>query len=506
MIVLSHVQPAMGQNRDRFNNFKQKRSVRFQNFKDKKQQELDEFRRKRNIEFAAAMGNTKWKAFDKQTPTPKPVDKDVPPIISDDNRRQDEKRSIKVTPYIISVPEPQPNPITPIKENKDIQKYGTFSFYGTKMKARWGDLASFRLASKDEKGLGKAYELLTDPKYDNLLYDCLELRKSYQLCDWAYYLMLGQLSETVCGKGSNEAVFLQGVLYHQSGYMMRFGFEQGNHNLHLLVRFDTTPFLMAPFVVEGKIFYAPDNVKSSKVHIFDKAFDGEKEMTLSISKSPLLAKDLSEEKTIHARSYPLVVKSIINKNLINFFNDYPASYRDDNFMTKWAYYGNTPVSGEIRNQVYPKLREAIQNVPQLNAVNLLLNWVQPLHPQDNSKRNLSGQVGLPYGNDDAMWGRDRTFFAEETLYYPYSDCEDHAILFSHLVRDLVGLDVALVYYPGHLATAVCFDVDVAGDSFIVDGRKFVIADPTLYRGKVGETMSQYWNTDPKEIKLIVLDR
>ena len=81
-----------------------------------------------------------------------------------------------------------------------------------------------------------------------------------------------------------------------------------------------------------------------------------------------------------------------------------------------------------------------------------------------------------------MWGKDRAFFAEESLYYPYSDCEDRSILFSHLVRDILGLDVALVYTPGHLFTAICFDENVKGSHVMIGGRKFVICDPTVING------------------------
>ena len=62
-----------------------------------------------------------------------------------------------------------------------------------------------------------------------------------------------------------------------------------------------------------------------------------------------------------------------------------------------------------------------------------------------------------YKLDSEMWGvADRAFFPDETLHYPYRDCEDGAILFTRLVRDLLGLPSALVYYPGHLAAAVAF--------------------------------------------------
>jgi hypothetical protein len=53
------------------------------------------------------------------------------------------------------------------------------------------------------------------------------------------------------------------------------------------------------------------------------------------------------------------------------------------------------------------------------------------------------------------------------------------------VRDLLGLDVLLLYYPGHLATAVNFPTEVKGDFFMVDGLRFTICDPTFIGAGVG---------------------
>ena len=89
--------------------------------------------------------------------------------------------------------------------------------------------------------------------------------------------------------------------------------------------------------------------------------------------------------------------------------------------------------------------EEIKKLGKLEAVERLLNLLQ---------------TGLTYGYDSEVWGCDRAFFAEETLYYPFCDCEDRAILLSRLVRDLLGLETILVYYPGHLAMAVSSSISL----------------------------------------------
>lgn len=94
------------------------------------------------------------------------------------------------------------------------------------------------------------------------------------------------------------------------------------------------------------------------------------------------------------------------------------------------------------------------------------------------------------------------FFADETLYYPSCDCEDRAILFTRLIRDLLGLKTALIYYPGHLASAVCFTENVAGDYLLLEDNRYLICDPTYINAPVGKTMP---DMDNKKAKVILLD-
>jgi hypothetical protein len=70
------------------------------------------------------------------------------------------------------------------------------------------------------------------------------------------------------------------------------------------------------------------------------------------------------------------------------------------------------------------------------------------------------------------------------------------------VRELLGLEVALVYYPGHLATAVCFKGGPYGDYFNVNGKKYTVCDPTYIGASIGLTMPDMNN---KEAELTILN-
>ena len=112
------------------------------------------------------------------------------------------------------------------------------------------------------------------------------------------------------------------------------------------------------------------------------------------------------------------------------------------------------------------------------------------------------QTAFQYQTDQEQFGYERPLFGDETFYYPYSDCEDRSILFSILVRELLGLDIVLLHYPHHLATAVNFgDEEVYGSYFSINGQKYVISDPTYINAPVGECMPQFQNSSAEIVKI-----
>ena len=63
------------------------------------------------------------------------------------------------------------------------------------------------------------------------------------------------------------------------------------------------------------------------------------------------------------------------------------------------------------------------------------------------------------------------------------------MLFSYLVKELLGLKVIGLVYPGHVATAVNFPGNEAGDYVHYKDDKYVIADPTFINAPFGLTMA-----------------
>lgn len=470
-----------------FDKFMQSVEKEFDDFNKENEKEYDSFRQQIMKDFVAFVRNP-WKEFEETKPVPLPKEEPVPPVVMP---KEDKDKPVKDNPVVIKdvikpAPiEPQPTPIVPIKEIPIVQeKTVDFTFFGTQGKARFDTAKRMSLNGNSEKDIANALAAVNPSDYDNLLLDCLAMREKLRLSDWGYLQMLKELSDNVCGKGTNESALMLAYLYMQSGYKMRLAIN--GSKLYMLYASKHQIFNQCSFGVKGDVFYGVEDLPS-RLCICEASFPKEKELSLLINEDQHFANDESSPRTIVSEFYKnMKVTVSVNKNLIAFYNTYPSSMINDNFMTRWAMYANTPLDETVKKHAYPTLKEQLKGLSQLEAVNRLLNFVQ---------------TGLVYEYDNKVWGRDRAFFAEESLYYPYCDCEDRSILFTKLVRDLLGLDCILIYYPGHLAAAVAFTEDVKGDYIMLNDRKFVVSDPTYIGAPVGITMP---NMDNKSATVILL--
>ena len=450
--------------------FAQSFKEQYEQFKNNAQNSYSSFRDECNHRYIKFLAES-WDWYEGKAPIPMPKDESpVPPkpYVGENDIPHIDTKPVEIDLIDIG---PQPKPIEPIKEiPTPDEEYFTLKFYGQECKIRLPEFAKLNLYDCQPNSIASGWENLCNEEMNNAIRDCLETRIRYNLCDWAYLMFLDQLAQQYCDN-PNGATLLTAFLFCQSGYQMRFAVDGAK--LLLLYGSKHQIFDKGYFDVDGLSFY-PLGEPSNSISICGAAFEGETPMSLIIDKEQLLGMDMSIERTITAeRDKNMSIVSYVPKRLIEFYNTYPTSALDGNPMTRWAMYANTPLAQKTKDKLYPYLRKYIAEKNNLQASELLLNWVQ---------------TGFVYEYDDKVWGHDRAFFAEETLYYPYADCEDRSILFSRLIRDLLDLDVALIYYPGHLATAVCFEQEAAGDAMIIGGRKFIVCDPTYIGAPVGAQM------------------
>lgn len=458
-------------------------------FNQNRSNNFNDYRQKLNAEYISKT-KEKWKDFNSFRGLVLP-DRDTKPVdpieMSDEDARKDKKDNQLNIGEVVSPirNNGSPSPIAPVQEIPDSDpQYVSFSYLSTSLQVRKPKGNSFRLSDIDEASVANAWEQLCDTRYNNMIIDCLRLRSSLKLCDWAYLMMLQSLGNSYCGFHTNESTLLMAYIYSQSGYKMRLG--QANGKLHMLYSSQHKVYGTPYCEIDGDKFYAMSkNVGNLSINAA--RYPKEKSMSLWVANNPKVSFSASPIRTLTSKRYPeMSIQVRENNNLFPFFDSFPVSEVGGNFMTRWAIYANTPICQETQSILYPQLRSFIDGYSELDAVERLLNWVQ---------------TAFVYEYDDKVWGGDRAFFPDETLYYPYCDCEDRSILFTRLVRDLLGLKCILIYYPGHLASAVCFNENVRGDYIQLNGTRYVVCDPTYIGASVGRTMP---DMDNNTAKIIVL--
>lgn len=482
---------AIAQGSTAFQKYNAQRQARFDKFREEKRKAFEEFRRKRNEEFAKLLRKD-WTTVESNPVKPRPKDETLPPVVAP---KEDERPTTppkpKPVPYeeVVPAPQPapQPQPVDPIEEvpitfTVPVQQ---FTFLGTPVHVRMDKKNLVHLRKLNKNAVADAWLKLSEEAYTNLIHDCLQIRQEHSLCDWAYLLMLEQMAETLCGKGTNDATLLMAYVYCQSGYKMRLAMD--NERLYMMFASRHKIYDWNYFKMDGNDFYPYNNKKMGNAIFCDQKFPGEQPLSLLIEEEPKLATNETEASTHQSTSYKQFNISVkANQNLLDFYTSYPASMIGDNLVSRWAMYANMPMPKNIREQLYPQIRQKIEGLNTLDAVDRILNWVQ---------------TGFKYEFDYTVWGHDRAFFPEESLHYPYCDCEDRSILFTRIVRDVIGLQCILVFYPKHLACAVQFPEDVRGDYIDISGKRYTITDPTYINSHVGMTMPDMDNTAAKVILL-----
>jgi cellulose biosynthesis protein BcsQ len=119
---------------------------------------------------------------------------------------------------------------------------------------------------------------------------------------------------------------------------------------------------MMYFVLDNDKFYAL-NCNSHELYICNASFDKEQAISMQLRQEQNLDLELTQPRTLTSEQG---VKStvMVNKNMIDFFNDYPSAYINDDPNTCWAVHANTPLEQTIKDKLYPDLKKAIAGLAQ----------------------------------------------------------------------------------------------------------------------------------------------
>ena len=444
-------------------------------------QEFQDYKDKRDKEFTAFL-KAHWTAVDivkgeVRDEAPKPEVMPVAPPMPVSSKPV-------APPAVVSIPEPevikQAKPAPPVAVTPK-GKPLNIDFYGKQIRFYYdGRLAQRINARIDKHAVSDYWSALSRTDYENLLVQLEAEKKSLVLNDWAYASLINKLALKINNFKKNETALLSWFLLAKSGYKARIAYN--NSSIYLLVPSRHEMFEVSYFTFSGIRYYAIsfDGKKQNLGRVF--TYDGEypdttKDFNMQVT-SLVASNDKAERRHLsfefEGKKYNINVS--YDRGRVKFFSTYP--------QLNLSLYFSSGVYQETATPLQQQLAEYMKGMSEQRAVNFLLRFVQ---------------TSLKYETDEQQFGEENYLFPEETLFYPYSDCEDRAVLFAWLVKSLLNLDVVGLDYPGHVAAAVHFTEDVAGDSVLYKGKRYVVTDPTYIKASTGMTMPNFKQYKPAVI-------
>ena len=318
---------------------------------------------------------------------------------------------------------------------------------------------------------------LSKTRYESLLKQLNAHKKALKLTDWAYAALVHKLGIRIAQSSRNAGVLTSWFLLAKTGYQAKVAYNSSR--VYLLMPSKQEMFEVPYFTLSNKRYYVVnfDGSSESLGQVFTYAGDypdTTHKLDMKVTKR-VAASDAMQNRHLsfkfEGKQYN--IEASYDRGRIDFFRSYP--------QLALPMYFSAGVDPAAASPLLKQLKIDMQDMSETQAVNFLLRFVQ---------------VSLKYETDEQQFGKENYLFPEETLYYPYSDCEDRAILFSWLVKSLLGLDVIGLDYPGHIAAAVHFSFDVKGDNVVYQGKKYTVTDPTYINANAGMTMPKYKNTKP----------
>ena len=479
---------------DDFSKWKQQTQDSFQQYKDKRDKEFTSFLKMqwkemdllKGIERDPApkpvvMPVARLKPIKPPQPEPAPLVKDEPkpePVIEIPEDKPEPVVLKPVTPLPVIKPVIPPEPRVARKGRKMVISYlgGHYTFYyDPKLKRAVNQRIN-------EKAVSAFWSALSLADYDDLIEQVNEKAKVLQLNDWAYALLVHDISRKLYpASESGQSLFTWFVLA-KAGYQSRIAYN--DRKVFLLVPSQQALYAVPYFTFDKVRYYAVrfdgKDQKLGQVYTYDGNYpDAVKALNMQLNNEALVDGNAARRSLsfdFEGKHYE--IKAVYDNERIRFMETYPQ------LDLEWYFKGK--VSAVASTSLQRQLSDYMKGMDEQKAVNFLLRFVQ---------------TSLRYKTDEGQFGKENYLFPEETLYYPYSDCEDRSILFAWLVHSLLGMDVVGLDYPGHVATAVHFKGKVAGDAVMHNGKRYVVADPTYINASAGMAMPDFKKDKPGVIKI-----
>ena len=458
-----------------------------------------EYRDERDREFESFL-KKEWQAFQmqqgvRQFKKPKPVR--LPVAVPDPTplgEPSDTKPAVTLPVVKKFVPPPPAPPLKivepPAREPLDPiepgHKPATFTFYGRTITIHYDPalhIPEHKRGAPIKAAIARFWSLASRSDPGPLVSQLNWHRKQMRLNDWGYHHLLANFASAVYGPGdSNGARLLTWFVLNKSGYEARIGY---NHEaLFSMVPVAQKLYGVTYLTIKGRRYYNVGFEKNARragsLFTYPGRYPGaDRVMDYRIPQSPMLSRDERRRTlsfTFGKEQHRLNVA--YDARLAAFFERYP--------QTDFGLYFDGALNSPAGQAVGAELSKILAGRTLEEAVTLLLHMTQRT---------------FEYKTDDRQFGREKYMLPEETLFYPFSDCEDRSIFFAGLVKRLLKLDVVGLHYPNHLATAVALGGNRSGATVTYRGQTYWVCDPTYVNAGIGQVMPAFKNVIPRVIPI-----
>ncbi|MEA1891874.1 MAG: hypothetical protein U9N33_04090 [Campylobacterota bacterium] len=358
-----------------------------------------------------------------------------------------------------------------------------FDFYGSTLVFNVPDnIDKAKFYPQNQNGIRNFFDATASSEYEPFIKKIKKITKRMNLNDWGVYLLVIEFSKHIHSNPDN-ANLLSWFIFNKLGYAVRVGLVQ--RHIVLMHYSEKIIYSTPSYLFSNKNFYVVSQYAKhsiNRVYSYEQNYpDADKPLNLSLKGIPNFEPDI-RKKTLTFKEYGknYEVSFEYNQNLIDFMATYPQADYETFF--------NAPLDSITYKTVAIALKKHIDGMKMGDAINFVLHFVQK---------------AFKYEVDSDQFSREKVMFANETLYFDKSDCEDRAVLFALLVEKLFGIGAVGVKYSDHMSTAI--NIPIAGDRVEVGSRALIAADPTYINANIGQSMAKYKNIKPDSFIFIRMD-
>jgi len=456
----------------------QKIKAEFQEYKEKQDQEFADFLKGQWSEFDTFRGKVRIK---EPKPRQIPVVTPAAPVSPAPSPIVKVPAPIAKIPAIQPVmPPPQPKPIPLSADMLEIMFYGNavkFTF-----DPKW---KSYRLSGGAKpEAMSAFWTMMSGSKYEPTIQAINSSRRDLNLDDWGGVTLWRSVVQTLQPERKSEQNLLLWYFLVKSGYDVRLGYA--GDDVHLFVAMKQPVYSTKFTKVGDQTYYAVlatdhgDSIRS--FYTYEASYPNKLKALDIKSASTGFTKTVSATRALAFEYKGKIINLNVpyDRRLVEYLESFPQS--------EFELYFDTDGSSLVRHGLLAELKQYTATMGEEEAVDFLLAFVQK---------------SFAYKTDNEQFGHERYFFVEESLHFPYNDCEDRSVMFAWLVRELVGAKVVGLLYPGHMTTAVALKhVKPEFSTVAYRGNQYVIADPTYIGATVGVPMPSYSKLKPNRVVAI----